>query len=79
MNKKISSPMAIVLLEYVFLFPIVSVQDFAKHADISYQISQKVILQFVSLGILKEITGKKRDKRFSYWEYLECLSEGTHL
>lgn len=28
-------------------------------------------------GILREITGKKRDRKFAYHKYLEILSEGT--
>lgn len=30
------------------------------------------------MEILREITGKKRDRRYSYWQYLEYLCEGTH-
>ncbi len=33
----------------------------------------------VGTGILQEITGKKRDKRFIYAEYISILSEGTGL
>lgn len=52
-------------------------QDAANHIHTSVQSTQMLINQFVDLGILKEVTGKKRDRRYSYWEYLECLSEGT--
>jgi len=30
-------------------------------------------------GILKEITGKKRDKRYIYADYISILSEGTKI
>lgn len=30
------------------------------------------------IEILREITGKKRDRRYSYWQYLDYLSEGTN-
>ena len=34
---------------------------------------------FVQADILREKTGKKRGKRFVYWEYLDCLSKGTEI
>jgi transposase len=62
----------------LFTKPILSIQEVAKHFDISYQTAQTLVRQFVNMTILKETTGKRRDRRFSYWEYLECLSEGTN-
>ncbi|MEI8365868.1 MAG: hypothetical protein WCF65_05560 [Parachlamydiaceae bacterium] len=38
---------------------------------------QLLINHFVEMNILREITGKKRGRRYSYWQYLEYLSEGT--
>jgi len=43
----------------------------------TYQTAQKLIDNFIKIGILKEVTGKKRGRRYSYWEYLEMLAEGT--
>lgn len=77
-HKKISSPLAMALLDYLFVKPHLSVQEVAQHFQISYQVAQSLIKQFVSMEIVKEVTGKKRDRRFSYWEYLDCLSEGTN-
>lgn len=77
LQKKVSSPLAIALLEYLFLKPIVSIQEVMTHFKISYQTAQHLVKQFVDADILKETTGKKRDRRFSYWEYIKCLSEGT--
>lgn len=76
-EKKISSPLAIALLDHLFVKPHLSIQEAAIHFQISNQTAQSLINQFVKLEILKEVTGKKRDRRFSYWEYLDCLSEGT--
>jgi Fic family protein len=75
--KKFSSPYAIVLLDYLFEKPHLSINDVAKHLKISYQSAKTLVHQFVAIEILKEITGKQRDKRYSYWEYLDELSEGT--
>lgn len=68
---------AMALLDYLFEKPQVSVQTIAKYFKISSQGAAKLIKQFHQYEILKEITGRKRDKRYVYWEYLALLSEGT--
>ncbi len=78
-EEKISSPMAIGLLDYLFIKPHLSTQEVAEHFQMTFQTAQTLINHFVNLEILREITGKKRDRRYSYWQYLECLSEGTNL
>ncbi|MEI6242312.1 MAG: Fic family protein [Chlamydiota bacterium] len=77
LKKKISSPLAIALLEYLCVKPHLSIQDVSMHFDTSYQTSKALMDHFVELGLLKEVTGKKRGRRFSYWEFIECLSERT--
>lgn len=76
-SKKLSTPYAIALLDYLFERPHLSITDVADHFKIYYQGAKALVDQFVTTEILKEITGKKRDKRYSYWEYLAFLSEGT--
>jgi Fic family protein len=75
--KKLSTPYAIALLDYLFEKPHLNINDVADHLKISYQGAKALVDQFVTTEILKEITGKRRDKRYSYWEYLAFLSEGT--
>jgi Fic family protein len=77
MAKKISTPYAIILLEYLFEKPFISINEAAAHLKISYTSAKTLIFQFHKIEILKEISGQKRDKKFSYWQYLDCLSEGT--
>lgn len=76
-KQKLSSPYAIALLDYLYEKPHTSVSEIAKQLKISYPAAQTLVQQFVKAEILKEMTGKKRDKRYSYWEYLAYLSEGT--
>ena len=75
--QKLSTPHAIALLDYLFEKPHLSINDIADKLKISYQGAKGLVEQFVKYKILKEITGKRRDKRYSYWEYLAFLSEGT--
>lgn len=76
-SKKLSTPYAIALLDYLFEKPHLTINDVADHLKISYQGAKALVDQFATAEILKEITGKRRDKRYSYWEYLAFLSEGT--
>lgn len=78
-QQKISSPFAIVLLDHLLIRPHLSIQEAAEQLRISYPTAKNLISQFVEAGLLKEVTGKKRDRRFSYGEYLDLLSEGTEL
>lgn len=45
----------------------------------TFQTARTLINYFVEMEILREITGKKRGRRYSYWQYLEYLSEATNL
>jgi hypothetical protein len=76
-QKKASSPMAIALLDYLFVNPLISCTEIETKLEVSHQTARNVIQVFVDLNILKEITGRKRSQRFSYWQYLQYLSEGT--
>ena len=76
-KKKISSPFAVGILEKLFITPYVSVTDIARGFKISFQAASTLVSQFEKVGILKEITGRKRDKRYIYTDYINILSEGT--
>lgn len=76
-QKKISSTLAVGILEKLFYVPYVSVNDVARDFSISFQAASTLVAQFEKAGILKEITGRKRDKRYIYADYLTILSEGT--
>jgi hypothetical protein len=78
-KERISSPMAIGLLDFLFVKPHVSTSDVAEHLQTTFQTTQTLINHFVEMKILREITGEKRDRRYSYWQYLEYLSEGKSI
>lgn len=78
-QKKISSPLAVGILEKLYYKPYVSVNDVAREFNISFQAASNLVSQLEAAGILKEITGRKRDRRFIYAEYLNILSEGTKI
>lgn len=77
LKAKISSPMAVVLLDKLFLFPTVAVKDVVKLLDTSYQRANELVSQFEKMGILREITGGRRNRRYIYAPYVEIIAEGT--
>lgn len=78
-QKKISSPLAVGVLEKLFYSPLVTVKEISSSFDVSYQAASTLVSQIEQAGILKEITGQKRNKRYIYAEYMNILSEGTKL
>jgi Fic family protein len=74
---KLSSPLAVVLLNQLFYTPIISISDVQKKFNITYPTAAYLVQQFTDIGILQEITGLKRAKRFVYSAYMNILSEGT--
>ena len=76
-EKKISSPIAVGILEQLFYTPVVSIGQIAGQFDISYQAASTIVSLLEKAGILRETTGRKRNKRFVYNDYLNILAEGT--
>jgi Fic family protein len=78
-QKRVSSPLAVGVLEKLFYTPLISVNDIAKAFEISYQAASSLINQLEGIGILEEITGRKRNKQYIYKEYMNLIAEGTRL
>lgn len=64
-------------LEYMKKLPQVTVSLLAKELRISAPTARSALNQMTSLGILAEISGKKRDKIYVYRKYLDILEEGA--
>ena len=63
--------------QYMQTNPVVSVPRTVKALPLSPPTVRKSIGHLVDLGILSEITGKRRDRIFLYHKYIETLSEGA--
>jgi len=57
--------------------PVISVPDARRSLELSDPTIRKALKHLQKLGILKEVTGKKRGQIFVYEDYLNILSEGT--
>ncbi len=63
------------VLEYLFEHPIVSVKQVRKITGTSNPAANMLVRKFVDWGILKEITGQKRHRRFRYEAYVRIFGE----
>ncbi len=57
--------------------PILSLADAGARAQLSFRAVATAMRVLSDLGIVREITGRRRDRLFTYDEYLSILSEGT--
>lgn len=57
--------------------PVATPQSLVNRAGVSYVTVLRALDALGGLGIVREITGRKRERVFAYGEYLDVLSEGT--
>lgn len=63
------------VLEELYRHPIVSVANVRKITGTSNPAANELVRKFVEQGILVEITGQKRNRRFSYRAYIDLFNE----
>ena len=56
---------------------ILSISEASERAGLAFPTASKAIEQMVKLGIVREITGKRRGRLFAYDKYLAILNEGN--
>ena len=57
--------------------PIASINDLSRRTAVSYPTVARAIESLATLGIVRELTGRKRDRVFAYDRYLAVLNEGA--
>lgn len=77
--EQIGRPSASVLRVHqcVQTHPIVSIAAVAEKVGISFPTASVAVDHLSRMGILREISGKRRNRLFVYGEYLDILNEGT--
>lgn len=63
-----------VLLDRLYSYPTVTISTAARFTGLTPKSANSLVIKFVKLGILEETTGKKRNRRFQYTEYLDMLT-----
>ena len=67
------SMIGLTLLDYLFQQPIVSVRMAADHLQCSFVTASALIAQFERTGMVREITGQQRNRRYRYEPYLKLF------
>lgn len=63
------------VLERLYNHPVLSVTDVQKLIRTTYPAANELVRKFTSLGILGEVTGQKRNRRFRYDSYIRLFDE----
>lgn len=71
--------MAARLFEMLPEHPLLSIVTAVKLLDTTRPTAAKAVTALVEAGVLEEVSGKKRDRRFGYAAYLDRLKVGTGL
>jgi DNA-binding MarR family transcriptional regulator len=66
-------PNALKLLSLLFASPIVNVGFVSDRLDVTFATANKLIGRFEDLGLVREMTGQRRSRRFSYDPYLRLF------
>lgn len=69
---------AIQLLEHLYHHPIVNVQAVQESLEEGYQTSNRLISSLEQIGILKELTGQQRNRKFGYVDYIAFFDDESH-
>ena len=76
-KSSIASIYAVRLIDLLFETPLVSTKEIIEKLKISKEAANELVKKFEKIGILKEITGKQRYKKFSFRQYIEIIARGT--
>ena len=63
------------VLEHLYVHPTVSVPGIQKYLDVTYPAAANIINRLVQLGILRELTGNRRNRLFRYESYTQLFDE----
>lgn len=64
---------ALLVLEHLYSRPYVSVNEISELVGVSYPAASSLMAKFVKHGLLTEITGQARNRRFRYASYIEIF------
>lgn len=70
-----ASGKALTLLESLYLMPMISVKEVAETTSFTYPNANHLVQRFVDMGLLHEMTGRRRNRRFAYGPYLDLFSK----
>jgi len=66
-------PSATILVNVLLKTPYLSVKEIAEHLNLSFQSSNQLTKELAEIGIIREISGVKRNRIFYLWEYISLF------
>ena len=79
-NQQLKNPSnGLKLLERLFENPMVTINKVAEMLGVSYPTASSLVNDFCDIGLLRSTSQLHRNKRFSYFEYVNILQAGTEL
>jgi len=78
-ENRVSSIHAVRLIDLLFDTPLTSVPAVAEKLAVSKQTAHGIVTKFNEMGILKEITGKERYRKYLFEDYVRIIAKGTEL
>ncbi|UCD05342.1 MAG: Fic family protein [candidate division WOR-3 bacterium] len=76
-ENRISSIYAVKLIDLLFTKPVIDVKTVTEEFKISKESGNELVNRFEKLGILRELTGKQRYKKYLFHDYTSIISRGT--
>ena len=73
----IASVYAVKLIDVLFEKPVISTKDVVEKLNVSTVTANELVRRFAKIGILREITGKQRYKKYIFTDYVEIIARGT--
>ena len=71
-----TSPSALLVLAALRQRPILGIPQLCRHTGMTFPTASKAMEKLVESGIVRELTGRRRNRVFAYGAYLDILSEG---
>jgi len=78
-ENSISSIYAVKLIDLLFKIPLISTNDIIHKFNVSGVSANKLIKKFEKIGILKEMSGKQRYRKYLFTDYVEIIKRGTEI
>jgi Fic family protein len=57
--------------------PVLTIQELARRAGVTFATAAKAVEALTAAGIARELTGRRRDRVFTYERYVQILNEGA--
>lgn len=70
---------AVKLVDILFDRPVITVAEVSEYVSMSRQAANTLVKKFENVEILREITGRKRYKKYIFSDYVIIIEKGTHI